>query len=351
MMREFIADTTNVKQLGRTYLDDDNILWCGFSATGVEFTANASKIEISVVGDDAAVIPYNNTNYARIAIFVDGERVVDDMLNVAARTYAFEGEKGNHTIALLKLSETAMSCVGIKAIITDGEIKPTPQKNRFIEIIGDSITCGYGVDDEVAEHEFSTATEDVTKSYSYRTVTVLDSDYSMVSISGYGIISGYTGDGTKISEQTIPQYYDKLGFTYGGFGKVKPQDIEWDFAHRQPDVIVINLGTNDDSYCLDDNARQQEFVDNYCEFLKVVRKHNPAAKILCTLGIMGDRLFPVVEKSVERYSQESGDNNIDTMHFAPQLEEDGFVAAWHPTVRTHKKVTERLVAKIKEIME
>lgn len=49
-----------------------------------------------------------------------------------------------------------------------------------MEFIGDSITCGYGVDDPDKEHHFKTATEDVTKAYAYKTALALNADYSMV---------------------------------------------------------------------------------------------------------------------------------------------------------------------------
>lgn len=56
----------------------------------------------------------------------------------------------------------------------------------------DSITCGYGVDDEDRSHQFSTKTEDATKAYAYKTAQLLNADYSLVSYSGHGVVLGYT---------------------------------------------------------------------------------------------------------------------------------------------------------------
>ena len=83
-------------------------------------------------------------------------------------------------------------------------IHKAPGLAHKIEFIGDSITAGYGVDDEVKEHGFSTATEDVTKTYAYKTAAALQADYSIVAYSGHGIISGYTGDGEKNTGLLIP---------------------------------------------------------------------------------------------------------------------------------------------------
>lgn len=211
------ADTA--KLVGRTYLNDDT-LWTAFSGSGAEFTYTGKKLDITIVGDNASTAG-NEENYARVAIYIDGERVIDDMLNEKEKTYtAFESDTEKSVdVQIIKLSECAMSTFGIKPIkLADGEkIEPAKAKDLKIEFIGDSITCGYGVDDEDKEHHFKTSTEDVTKAYAYKTAKALNADYSMVSISGYGIISGYTDDGKKKSEQTIPQYYDKLGFSYNKF--------------------------------------------------------------------------------------------------------------------------------------
>lgn len=397
-MKTYIPNQDNVKALGRTCFVGDT-LWMAFSGTGAAFTFRGTKAVVTLLGDNTAV-PVEGTGdladedvaasnnaeavkdgkaeaniqseanvtthqdtasqsegedvQTRIAIYVNGRRVVDDMMDAPKKEYlVFESEQAEDCLVeIVKLSETAMSTVGIQSIAVEAEdgIHPAPEKAHYVEIIGDSITCGYGVDDEVAEHHFSTKTEDVTKGYAWHTVKSLDLDYSLVCISGYGLVSGYVGEGEpKKPEQTMQQYYDKLGFSYGEYLGRKAAESEWDF-NRQPELIVINLGTNDDSYALDDPKRQEEYRLAYIAFLKQVRSKNPKAKILCTLGIMGDRLFSVLEKAVEAYSVETGDTNVCTMRFTPQLLEDGYVADYHPTEITHKKAAEKLTGEIKALM-
>lgn len=345
------ASEDYVKPLGRTFFED-GLLWCAYSGSGAEFSFTGTKCDVTIRGDSVSESG-SDGNFARVGIYVNGERVVDDMIKEREKTYTvFESDSEEQAeVSIVKLSETAMSCLAVKEIaVTGSKIAPTAQKDLFIEFVGDSITCGYGVDDEDKDHHFSTATEDVTKAYAYRTAKVLGADYSMVSISGYGIISGYTDD-AKISAQTIPQYYGKLGFSYGGFENGKPQNYDWDFSRREPDAIVINLGTNDDSYCKDDKDRQTEYKDGYVDFLKAVREKNPNAKIVCALGIMGDRLFPVVESAAAEYSEQTGDTNIYTVHLTPQSPSDGYAADWHPTSATHIKASEKMAEELKKILE
>ena len=111
------------------------------------------------------------------------------------------------------------------------------------------------------------------------------------------------------------------------------------------------LVTNDDSYTLTYEERQEEYKEQYIAFLKVIRKNNPEAKILCTLGIMGGRLLPYMEQAVKEYSEQTGDTNVATMRFTVQNSvTDGLAADWHPTEKTHTKAANKLTAKIRELM-
>lgn len=352
-MKIHIPTWQNVKPLGRAQPMADS-LWLAFSGSGAEFAFTGSKCAVTFSGDNHAADPACANDHVRIAVYLDGHRVADTMLDAAEVTCTVldAAEPAEHIVRIVKLSETAMSTCGIKAIRTDSEeIRPTPEKAHFVEFVGDSITCGYGVDDEVAEHHFVTATEDVTRAYAYKAAQALDVDYSMVSISGYGIISGYTATAeAPVTAQLLPAYYEKLGFSYGEYEGKTPADVCWDFTRRQPELIVINLGTNDDSYCLDHAERQEFYCAEYVKFIKQVRVNNPQAKILCTLGIMGDRLYPFVEKAAEIYASETGDHNIACMPFTPQLEEDGRAADYHPTAVTHDKAAAKIAEEIRRLM-
>lgn len=348
----YTASSDNVKHLGRTYFSEDK-LYCALSGTGAEFSFTGTKCSVTIAGDSNALNASSADNQARVGIYVNGERVIDDMVDQIREVYdVFESETPQDVVvSVVKLSESPMSTFAISDIkVTGTEIQPTPDKDLLIEFIGDSITCGYGVDDPDKDHHFVTATEDVTKAYAYRTAKALDADYSMVSFSGYGIISGYSGDGKKVPVQTVPQYYTKLGYSWAANGSFAPANVDWDFSKRQPDLIVVNLGTNDDSYTQNDSEKQQEYCDAYVEFLKTIRANNPDARILCTLGIMGDRLFDYVQLAVNNYTEETGDTNISAMRFTPQDPADGYSADWHPSVTTHEKASEKLAAEIRSVL-
>jgi len=350
-LKTIVPTETNVRTIGRTgWLNDT--LWMVHSGSGAEFTFWGTTATVTLLGDSTVLA--NSDAQVHFAIYVNGEEVVNDMMNKLEKTYTvFESEVEEQcTIKILKLSESAQSTMGIKTIevTSKGDIAPTENKEKLIEFIGDSITCGYGVEDENRDNHFKTGTENATKTYAYKTAQALGADYSLVSFSGYGIVSGYTATATKVPEQTVPQYYEKLGFSYGAYLGEKPSDYSWDFSKRQPDVIVLNLGTNDDSYTGAKSERQEEYVTGYIDFLKTIRKNNPDATIICSLGIMGDRLFPSVSKAMQMYKMETGDTNIYSVKFDVQSATDGYAADWHPTEATHTKAAEKLTTEIKKIM-
>lgn len=342
----------NFKQLGRTYFADGKI-YCAHSGTGVEFTFEGTSCTVTIEGDTNAGSPASADNYARAAVYVNGERKADEMIDAPAKTIEISADGSETAVKIVKLSESAQSTYAISDITIDGtNEKPTENKTHLIEFIGDSITCGYGVDDEDKDHHFATRTEDCTKAYAYKTAEKLDADYSLVSFSGHGIISGYSGDGNKVPSQIVPPYYDHIGYTWSKFEGFDPLAIDWDFsAAREPDVIVINLGTNDDSYCKNKDDRCEEYRTEYINFVKQIREKNPNAKIIGTLGIMGQNLYPYVELALKDYTSETGDTNVDFMMFDQQnMNEDGIAADWHPSEKTHEKAAEKLAAKIKESM-
>lgn len=346
---------SKLRRIGRTFLEDD-ILWCGLSGTGVEFACRAQNVKICFVGD-SSTHGQQTEGLARAAVYVDEERVADFCMEEPEKEIFLaqlcpDFGKDEHVVRVIKLSECPMSMIGIRSVEAEcGELYPTAVKNLKIEFIGDSITCGYGVDMEDPLVPFSTETEDATKAYACQTAKLLGAEYSLVSFSGYGIITGYTDNDEMHLDQLVPLYYEKCGFSYARtLSGSAPQDREWDFADYVPEVIVINLGTNDNSYCKEIPERHELYKNAYAEFLKQVRSHNPKAKILCVLGLMEAKNVQTMLSAVECYRNLTGDCAVWGMELPLQQPGDGLVSDYHPTRKSHAKAAELVAAKIREIL-
>ena len=359
-MNKYIVNEQNVKLTGRGTWDEDDNYWCALSGSGFECHFKGRSFTLKLVGDAASEKPANDANWARYAVYVNGIRTVEGLLDGITKTVPVicgteMSAETEADIKFVKLSECAMSTIGICPIECDGEVTPLPDKPLKLEIIGDSITCGYGTDEYSPEKPFRTATEDFTKAYSFKAAGLLGADVRAFSISGWGIISGYVDSPEKpqLTGQILPPYYTKVGFSYEKFDDrdgFAPQDINWDFGSYVPDLIVINLGTNDNSWCTGHEDRYELYVSEYIKFLNTVHDCNPDSKILCVMGIMLDEIAPYMEKAVAKFKEQSGFEQIYTMRFTPQDGSLGYGADWHPSPATHDKAAELLSARIKEIM-
>ena len=346
-MKRYAPEKDNVKWLGRAYLMDEKLM-LGYSASGIHFITEGAAFTVGFIGDSTAG---TGRDESRVAIYVDENRMLDFLIDKKEKQVTISGlTDAKHTVKVIKLSECNMSTCAIEYIECDN-ISPAPNKETYIEFIGDSITCGYGVDTDKPEDLFATSNEDVTKAYAYKTAGLLDADCACVSLSGFGIISGYTDNPDELHDDgLIPDYYEKAGLSYNSLDGYKIQNTDWDFSLYTPDACVINLGTNDFSYCQADEVKCTGYKDKYKEFLEMVRKHNPSATILCVLGLMGEELCEYMEQAASEFSKEKADNHIYTLRMPVQTEEEGRVSDFHPTEKAHERAAKQVSQKLRELL-
>lgn len=347
---KFIADENNVNVIGRSLMYDD-IRYLGYSCSAIEFVFTGTKAEAVLWTDSPRL---EEVNVACVAVFVNAEAVPSRRFTLTKEedTYLlYEGTKEKETkIRLVKYNEVAFGKVGIKSIIIDGAqaLKPTAKRQRKLEFIGDSITCGYGNEGVCQVDDFKTSQENPWEAYAATTARALNADYHLISWSGIGIISNYTVEDVPDESWLMPPMYPCTDKATDLALDHKEQEI-WDNSRFVPDCIIINLGTNDASYTKGIADRVETFGREYNKFVKNVRAKNPTSKILCTLGIMDQNLCPEVERQVKLLATE-GMKDIYYMTFNMQLDEDGLGTNWHPTLITHKKAAKQLEGKIREIM-
>ena len=345
-----------VKRLGHV-VDDGEQLWLLSSAAEIGFrVTGATQVKLVLGADDTVLDPAAETVRPRFAVRLDGEKILDRRMAEKEETVTvFAGEaKRDAEVRLIKLSECTQSLMALKRIETDGSMEPLQEKKLKMEFIGDSITCGYGVEGKSEAETFTTATENAEKGYACLTARALGADAVMTCFSGHGIVSGYTGDpAVRNGSELVPPYYEKEG--RNGYrlanGKL-PEEIDRDFSAFRPAYIVINLGTNDMSWCGTDGERGAQYAEGYTQFLKTVRKHNPGARILCALGVMGTLLNPMLAQAVDRYRRETGDGEIRLLLLEDQnAARDGYGADYHPSETTQRLLAEKVTEAIRQWTE
>lgn len=321
--------------------------WSGISIKAA-FEGAVCQVMISdyASGTDATGFP--NSNYFNFII--DNKRIEVIKCNKEGKQiYTIPDLSDSvHTIEIFKRTEALIGEVEFKGFILEKGKKliklNAPLPTRRIEFIGNSITCGYGNEGPDRDCKFSGGTENNYLAYGAITARNLNAEYHAVSFSGKGMYQNY--DESK--EEVLPELYDRtLAFN---------PDLKWDFKKYIPDVVVINLGTNDFAKANPDSA---SFVDAYLGFIKNIRVNYPNAQIICVTGSMMSDGYPVGMKALstlKKYiqvvlaeSSKRGDTKISTFNMTGQGSL-GYGCDWHPNVKQHQKNAGELTKFIKEKM-
>lgn len=338
-----------VSTYGRV-LEKEQILYLGYSCTGIGFTCSTYKVTVRLVSNSHT---WGNELKAVVAVLVDGAFHKKIVLEAEEADYVlYEADEEKHVkFELIKLSEAAFAYVGIKDLNIEGVgiPKPLAPSLRKIEFIGDSITCGYGIEGVWNESTFNTREENPWEAYAATTARNLDADYHLICWSGNGVLSGWTETGEINNECLMPELYE-----YTDLALEKALGLmayeKWDSQSFEADCVVVNLGTNDASYTRGDKVRIKAFGQYYYRFLKRIREKQPTAFIVCSLGVMGADLYPEIEAQVQCFKEENQDEQITTILYPVQEEKDGIGTDWHPSKLTQKKLAQYLTNKLKDLL-
>lgn len=321
---------TELRWFGRTYTEDGKTFF-NWSASGFEFRFKGSGAT-AVIASNAP--GGNNTAY--IKIYIDGVEQPDVALTSKSMTITLaKGLDPNveHTVRVLKRTNARSSSAALVSLkLTDGEkLAPNANATRLIEFIGDSITVGYAT---VAGSNttWSTATEDATKTYASQIAEAFGAEYMVTAISGRGVVRNTGGDTDKL-----------LPAIYGYVDQYNNPGVEYDFA-RQPDVIVINLGTNDAS-SNNSSLTAVQFSAGLKAFLLDVRAKNPNAEIVYTYGMMTTKYMQQMQDVVKELAA-AGDDKITFVKLTACKTTERAIN--HPTAEAYVSRGEALIEHIAE---
>ena len=156
------------------------------------------------------------------------------------------------------------------------EFLPAPERPKLkIEFIGNSITCGYGTEANDPKIRFSYDTENHTLTYACLTARALGAEANVVARSGIGVYRNYNGPREGNKEQTMPLEYEHT--------MLYVDSLPWDFSRFRPDIVCINLGTNDLSTSNYDINLYREAMGRFVDRVMAL---NPGAKIVLLTGAM-----------------------------------------------------------------
>ena len=326
-------------------------LYLGWSGSFVEFETDSRSVSMDLCTDET---PLEEIYLARVAVYVEDlqEPVRILTLRTPCVHVCIPVSDGSQmkTVRILRLTEAAFGLSGIRHLdVEDGaRVRPTQPKARRIEFIGDSITCGYGIESR-SPATFTTATENPTSAYAMLTARALDADCSLVAWSGIGLISSWVDASTEEPNQALlmsrlyPYHHLRLSERLN-----TPADLHV-FAEDPADLVVINIGTNDSSWTRGKPEREALFGEAYLHFLEQVHAVRPSSPILSILGTMGQSLCDTVEEQVRLFQSAHPEAWVRFLRMPMQRAEDGLGADGHPTPATQRIAADHLIAGIQEL--
>ena len=246
-----------------------------------------------------------------------------------------------HHLTLVKLTEASLGIDTFTGFTLDegDSLVTLPQGNgRVIEFIGNSITCGYGDETDKISDGFRPDQENFYETYAAVTARAFRADAVAVCKSGIGMYRNYGGPVTG-TDNTMPEMYDRTLF--------KTAEPTWDFSSVIPDIVCVNLGTNDTSLGLFD----PDLFSLACTaFLQRIRANYPDAIIIYLIGpMMGDEAAVKVRTAVEKSFDDIGDPNMNIFMLSTQTGEFGIGGNYHPTIGQHRHNAYELIDYIESI--
>ena len=348
-----IKDIAHKRIYGRSPKKDSLVLF--WAASGLELKVKSKEVWALIESDyDTSEswisIKINGYRYARQSL-KKGKQWVCLMRNMSPEnantillqrdTQPMTGED-NNVVIIHKIAMPA-----------EAEFCPVDNKDMHIEFIGDSITSGEGLYGNPCEMDFITQNFGGTKTYAVQAAEKLNASYDVLSQCGWGVSFGWNGS----TFMAMPPHYNNVCSLMEGRRQLELGSIDaYDFS-RKTDIVVINLGTNDNggypqtSYT---GNKDQKLVEDTYNFLKSIRCKNPDAKIIWTWGMISIDIAPtLIQKGIDKYKTDSNDNEIytlvlDSMETIEKTDEDRG-SRNHPGSATHKAAAQKIADFIMQI--
>jgi len=295
---------------------------------------SGSAATIRVTGNELAV-RLNGVAGVHFNVIVDGTPVSQFSTVGGEASYSLVQwtQGATHDVQIYRRDEGTYGAVGVLGFQSSGVLaQPAASPTRHLEFIGDSLTCGYGIEGSSAQCTDTAADENAYLTYASVAARSLSADANLICVSGKGVARNSDGSTTD----TMPALYDRAVTT-----QATPT---WDVAADNMDAVIINLGTND----YFGGVTQTEYVSAYRQLIERIRTTHPHSLIVAvTWAGWGEVMEGYVTEAVTQVQAEDLDNNLQQVRFVTDPA-DGYGCASHTNVVTNAKLGAQLSSSLKE---
>lgn len=321
-----------VKFHGRTVMDGNSIKM-DYAGTGFEIRGTFKG--------DVEITTQQNSGLLLYGI-VDGDfENAKEILAKQSGTYKIAENltPGIHNIQLLKATECGANeqlQLTVTGLSFNGKLTEKPaDANLYIEVIGDSVTSGCDLYKKTNPPADELLRQNVTKSFAELTAQALGADVSIISKSGGSAYVVKSGENRAY--KLAGEYYKRA--LYGNLTST------WDFeTDRQPDIVVISLGTNDEPGTRDD---RKGLMNGMKKLMAQVRAARPNATIVWGYEIMATGGNEFFQQAVEEFAAEDG----NTYYWKQVRGLTAETLNGHPLPESHIANANSLAGKLAEILK
>ena len=237
-----------------------------------------------------------------------------------------------HHVVLFRRSEASYGIIKFNGfqLKKRSRLIPLIPTERSMLFIGDSITCGNG--NEATDISIANSVENENGFMTYAAITArsFNADPIIICWSGKGLYRNRWVKNDK--DRTIIKIFDFILPQKNG------ENNKWNYAQSVPDVIVINLGTNDRNSENKTPLEKSDYVSSYHSFIKHLRNIAPNSKLILSIGPMGTFLIEDWIKEVA-----SSYNNCEVLVYAAYENDSDKAGTWHPSLIKHRKMADELI--------
>lgn len=305
---------------------------------GPRFAWSGSTITFRFRGTGLSV-KLKDTGFNWFELIVDGKTMAPFGSGAAKDSFTLAHGLVNdvHTVTIVKRSEARVGVVQLLGVDVEGGTllpPPDPAPHR-IEFLGDSITSGYGNEGPNAQCPYTPREQNENQTYAAMVSRALNADHTNISWSGKTI-----REMTTLWERTLPEDAKSV----------------WTHSALVPDVVVINLGTND-FYFRDPGERV--VTANMLNLISRVRAKYPNVWIFWVLGPMLTDAYPPGEQhltlarahmkhALSDLADAGGGNRVVFVEVPTEDPTTGLGCRSHPNISTHRRVADTLVPIMRE---
>ncbi len=296
-----------VRRMGRTTIQGGK-LYLFWTASGIDFCFRGERISVVFTAGFTSMEQW-------ISMELDGFFLLRMPLHRGEnRIDLLQGLDAGvvHRIRLFRevqmIPDDSACFLTLDCLQYEGEITAPPEASLTIEFVGDSITSGEGSCGAQMEEDWISPYFGVENNYARMTADILNARFSCISQSGWGIVSDYQNNPHRV----LPRFYEQIcGVTCCRENILAHAHDPFDFSADPSDIVVVNLGTNDDGAFHAEPYFDPETMSVFCQqldefgrpqmkdaerlqgavvaFLQKIRRYNPHAQIIWCYGMLGDR--------------------------------------------------------------